>query len=88
MHEGEGKEKDEEVRVEVKRERSKNSERNAHHGWHADDGDGLKDDLSQCGVTCVRNTNTKQCADVLTHQCRACSALCKSCHCCHCPHWS
>ena len=29
----------------------KSSERNAHHGWHGDDGDRLKDDLSQCGVT-------------------------------------
>ena len=39
MHEEEGKEKDEEVRVEVK-EKSKNSERNARHGWH---GDGMTD---------------------------------------------
>ena len=45
----EGKEKDEEVRVEVKRRGRSNSERNAHHGWHGGDSDGLKDDLSQCG---------------------------------------
>ena len=34
-----------------KKKKLKKSERNAHHGWHGDDGDKLKDDLSQCGVT-------------------------------------
>ena len=44
------KEKDREVQVEVERGR-RESKRNAHHGWHGDDGERLKDDLSQCGVT-------------------------------------
>ena len=70
------------------------SRRNAHHGWHGDDGERLKDDLSQCGVTRdqQKRTNTKRCADVLTHTCRArctlcsCACWCGWCHCC--PHWS
>ena len=40
VHGEEGKEKDEEVRVEVKGEVSSNSKRNAHHGWY---GDGVMD---------------------------------------------
>ena len=38
------KEKDGEVQVEVERDR-RESRRNAHHGWHGDDGERLKDDL-------------------------------------------
>ena len=91
VHGEEGKEKDEEVRVEVKGEVEELREKRSFMDGMGDDGDGLKDDLSQCGVTRGRSTNTKQCADVLTHQCRACCTLCScacwctSCHCCHCP---
>ena len=42
--------KDEEVRVEVKGEVEEKS-RTTTHGWHVDEGERLKDDLSQCGVT-------------------------------------
>ena len=50
MHEEEGKEKDEEVRVEVKGEVEELREkRSSWMAWRWNDG--LKDDLSQCGVT-------------------------------------
>ena len=35
--------------MEVKGEVEENSERNAHYGLYGDDGEGFKDDLSQCG---------------------------------------
>ena len=58
VHEEEGKEKDEEVRVEVKGEVGKLREkRSSWMAWRWNDG--LKDDLSQCGVTRVINTNTR-----------------------------
>ena len=57
------------------------------HGWHVDEGERLKDDLSQCGCDAsVRSTNTQQRAGVLSP--KFCACWCTSCHCCHCPHWS
>ena len=50
VHGEEGQEKTGKCRWK-KKEKSNNSERNAHHGWHADEGERLKDNLSQCGVT-------------------------------------
>ena len=76
-----------------KRRGRRESRRNAHHGWHGDDGERLKDDLSQCGVT--RDEDRKhygRCAAVLTCAgCARCDCSCHSCWCrwCHCcPHWS
>ena len=42
MHGEEGREKDEEVRVEVKGEVEQLRERNAHHGWYEDGSERLK----------------------------------------------
>ena len=50
MHEEEGKEQDEEVRLEVKGEVEElRQKRSSWMAWRWNDG--LKDDLSQCGVT-------------------------------------
>ena len=51
VHEEGEKEKIGEVQVEVKGEVEENQGETLHHGWHGDDGERLKDDLSQCGVT-------------------------------------
>ena len=58
-----------------------------------DEGERLKDDLSQCGVTRVtKRTNTERRAGVLSPTCCArCTLCCRACRCrsCHCcPHWS
>ena len=86
VHGEEGKEKDEEVRVEVKGEVEENQgQPHMDNMWMKVNR--LKDDLSQCGCdVSVRSTNTKQRASVLSPTCCAC--WCTPCHCCHCPHWS
>ena len=51
MHEEGEKEKGRGSAGGSKRRGRRESKINAHHGWHGDDGERLKDDLSQCGVT-------------------------------------
>ena len=76
MHGEEGKEKDEELR-ERQKEKSSNSERNAHHGWYGDGMTDSRDDLSQCGcdISVRRTRHLTACRRAQTYMLRMCLSV-------------